>query len=66
MIRPLQCLGCTHLIPPPASGPPRYRCAAFPGGVPGPILRSDRDHREPYPGDRGIRLEPGRPGEGRR
>jgi hypothetical protein len=33
------------------------RCAAFPGGIPTPILLLEADHREPYPGDNGIRFE---------
>jgi hypothetical protein len=35
-----------------------FTCDAFPGGVPEAIIRSEHDHREPYPGDNGIRYEP--------
>jgi len=47
------CLQCRHLG---KSGP--MSCAAFPNGIPNPILLMDHDHREPYPGDHGIRYEP--------
>jgi hypothetical protein len=33
-------------------------CAAFPNGIPDAIAEGDVEHREPYPGDRGIRFEP--------
>lgn len=36
-------------------------CAAFPDGVPDKILRSGWDHRNPWPGDHGIRFEPDGP-----
>lgn len=31
-------------------------CAAFPSGIPEPILASEVLHDDPYPGDRGIRF----------
>lgn len=33
-------------------------CAAFPEGIPFPILAGGLDHLEPRPGDGGIRYEP--------
>lgn len=48
------CSGCQHLI-----GDLRDpKCAAFPAGVPWPILLSQADHRKAYPDDRGIKFAP--------
>lgn len=41
-------------------------CAAFPDGIPMQIWDGDNNHREPYPGDNGIRFEPIEQDEGQR
>lgn len=51
--RPM-CYGCRHLD----QDSVRHTCSAFPGGIPAPIWFSQYDHREPFPGDHGIRFEP--------
>ncbi|HEY0009670.1 MAG TPA: hypothetical protein VGB55_13160 [Tepidisphaeraceae bacterium] len=58
-----QCDRCRHLI----TG--TFRCTAFPAGIPieilAPDVEADRlaaDHRQPFPGDQGIRFE-ARPGQ---
>ena len=33
-------------------------CDAFPDGIPEAVLTGEHDHRDPYPGDRGVRYEP--------
>jgi hypothetical protein len=63
----LQCTGCVHFDR-VAQAEGIYRCAAFPTvppGIPRAILLAERDHRQPYPGDQGIRFEPvaGAPGQ---
>lgn len=48
------CLRCKHYRPDNNI----MKCAAFPRGIPFPILSSENDHREPFPGDHGIQFEP--------
>jgi hypothetical protein len=38
-------------------GRDRASCAAFPDGIPEAILGDGFDHRDPYPGDGGIRYQ---------
>lgn len=35
----------------------RLACEAFPDGIPDEILFEGFDHREPFPGDQGVRFE---------
>ena len=49
----LGCENCRHFD---ALGRPR--CAAFPDGIPLPILSGEVAHDRPLPGDHGIRFEP--------
>src|SRR5687768_12722376 len=47
------CDTCRHFDP---QGLPR--CAAYPDGIPLPILGGDLAHDQPLPGDHGIQYEP--------
>lgn len=49
------CLTCVHFH---QDNEMALTCDAFPDGIPQPIVRSEHDHREPYPGDNGIQYEP--------
>jgi len=53
-----QCERCRHLF-----SRPFFACSAFPDGVPGEMIAGTlfgelpHDHRQPFPGDNGIRFE---------
>lgn len=54
MVIPEQCLRCKHYKPNEYG----FACPAFPEGIPKEIIDLDFDHRNPWPGDGGIRWEP--------
>lgn len=62
-----QCAVCTHFRSPLSlPEPERYErdafCAAFPAGIPEDVYDDTLDHRQPIPGDHGVRWESdGRP-----
>lgn len=36
-----------------------WKCAAFPDGIPGPVMRGEQLHFDPLEGDHGIRYQVG-------
>ena len=49
------CFACRHLRLSPAGG---LACAAFPRAIPADLLEGRAQHRQPYPGDNGVRFQP--------
>jgi hypothetical protein len=54
-----QCVFCKHLRPVERD----WQCVTFPDGVPDDVYYNRHDHRQPYPGDQGIRWEPAEEGD---
>ena len=56
MIYVPQCLVCRRYRKPVKEDGVR-RCEAFPEGIPEDLFKNRADHRNPFPGDNGIRFE---------
>ena len=56
-----QCFACKHRVSPFTLPPDQWDrdtfCAAFPDGIPGNVMDDTLDHRQPIPGDHGVRWE---------
>lgn len=53
MIPVAPCVTCRYFDDGSVKG--RWRCAAFPNGIPDEITSGENQHEAPYPGDQGIR-----------
>jgi hypothetical protein len=49
------CLECTRFH---EENEEALTCDAFPDGIPEAIIMSSADHRQPFPGDNGLRFNP--------
>jgi hypothetical protein len=49
------CLECTRFHD---ANEDALTCDAFPAGIPDAIIMSRADHRQPFPGDQGLRFDP--------
>lgn len=54
---PAQCMSCARWRPGLLNGTEdqRQTCEAYPDGIPAQIWINDADHRQPQPGDHGLR-----------
>jgi len=58
---PLVCSTCvhfTHDITDEDHDHFRFKCAAFPKGIPEVIMYNEFDHHQPFPGDHGMQYQP--------
>jgi hypothetical protein len=58
-----QCVLCVHWRSPLDTGVDAQTCAAFPDGIPAGVWNNRVDHRNPVPGDGGVRWAPRESGD---
>lgn len=59
-----QCASCRHVIKMGSLDGLGWTCKAFPDEIPVTIVDGTDDHTQHYPGDHGVRFEPGLIGSG--